>query len=63
ATAMIPDLLMQDVAPEQVTGRWLGRISMILIFAVAVMLIRIAWRRRPSSGRAEPDTRSAGVAR
>lgn len=44
-TAMIPELMMTDVAPEQVAGRWLGRISMLAIFAIALLLIRTAWRR------------------
>ena len=53
-TAMIPDLLMQGVAPEQVTGRWLGRIFMIGIFVGALILIRVAWKRRPSSSELLP---------
>jgi hypothetical protein len=60
---MIPDLLMQGVAPDQFTGRWLGRISMLGIFAVAVLLIRVAWRRRPSSGGVATEARKMGVSR
>ena len=63
ATAMVPDLLMQGVAPDQLTGRWLGRISMLGIFAVAVLLIRVAWRRRPSSGGVATEARKMGVSR
>lgn len=48
-TAMIPELTMTNVAPDQYTGRWLGRISMILIFGVALLLIRIAWKRNGSA--------------
>ena len=62
ATAMLPDLLMRGVAPEQLQGRWLGRISMILIFLVAVLLIRTAFMRRSSATPAS-DADTMGVAR
>lgn len=48
-TAMIPEVMMRGVAPEQYTGRWIGRITMLAIFALALFLIRKAWQRDPST--------------
>jgi NSS family neurotransmitter:Na+ symporter len=48
-TAMIPELAMRGVAPEQYTGRWLGRLTMIAIFLTGVLLVRAAWKRNPSA--------------
>lgn len=62
-TAMIPDLLMQGVSPDQIGGRWLGRIAMLLLFAIALLLIRTAWRRRPITDATSVEAGSPGVAR
>ena len=44
-TAMIPELLMQGIAPEQVYGRWLGRLALLGMLAVILFLIRAAFKR------------------
>jgi neurotransmitter:Na+ symporter, NSS family len=49
ATAMIPALMMEGIPAEQVTGRWIARIAMILMIAAGIFLIHKAFRRNPSS--------------
>lgn len=63
-TAMLPELMMTNVAPEQYGGRWLGRLSMIAMFAVAAYLVHRAWKRRPSEvSRAVPLDQQTEVVR
>ena len=49
ATAMLPELLMVGVPEDQVSGRWLGRIGILLLLAVGFWLTRQAWRRHPET--------------
>lgn len=44
-TAMIPELLMQNIPPEQVYGRTLGRLGLLAMLIVTLVLIRIAFKR------------------
>ena len=44
-TAMIPDLSLKGLAPAQYTGHMLGRLTMIGLFVLGAVLVRIAWRR------------------
>jgi NSS family neurotransmitter:Na+ symporter len=56
ATAMLPELLMQNVPADQVGGRWLGRIALILMFAGLALMVHLAWKRnggRDRVGRAD----------
>ena len=44
-TAMIPELLMQNIPAEQVGGRWLGRLTLLAMLIVILLMIRAAWKR------------------
>jgi neurotransmitter:Na+ symporter, NSS family len=57
-----PQLMMENVAPENVGAIWLARLMMIALLAVGVVLIALAWRRNPRRAHPadlEPFTRGA----
>ena len=48
ATAMLPALLMEGIPPEQVGGRWIARIAMIVMIGIGLYLINQAFKRNPT---------------
>jgi len=47
----VPQLMMENVAPENVGAIWIARLMMLGLLALGLVLIYLAWNRNPDRGR------------